>query len=79
MRKPRENKHNRVYHLISRIAHRAFFLSVDGDARVTRFARFASANTALVSYGIIQSFSLGVACHALDEIEMRQHGEAYAE
>ena len=30
MRKPRENKHNRVYHLISRIAHRAFFLSADG-------------------------------------------------
>ena len=29
MRKPRENKHNRVYHLISRIAHRAFFLSAD--------------------------------------------------
>ena len=27
MRKPRENKHNRVYHLTSRIAHRAFFLS----------------------------------------------------
>ena len=29
MRKPRENKHNRVYHLISRIVHRAFFLSAD--------------------------------------------------
>ena len=29
MRKPRENKHNRVYHLISRIAHRAFFLDAD--------------------------------------------------
>jgi hypothetical protein len=29
MRKPRENKHNRVYHLISRIAHRAFFLNAD--------------------------------------------------
>ena len=27
MRKPRENKHNRVYHLISRIAHRAFPLA----------------------------------------------------
>ena len=26
MRRPRENKHNRVYHLISRVAHRAFFL-----------------------------------------------------
>ena len=37
MRKPRENKHNRVYHLISQIAHRAFFLSADGDARVARF------------------------------------------
>ena len=38
MRKPRENKHNRVYHLISRIAHRAFPLSADGDVRVARFA-----------------------------------------
>ena len=29
MRKPRENQPNRVYHLISRIAHRAFFLNAD--------------------------------------------------
>ena len=29
MRKPRKNTHNRVYHLISRIAHRAFYLSAD--------------------------------------------------
>ena len=26
---PREKKHNRVYHLINRIAHRAFFLNAD--------------------------------------------------
>ena len=26
MRKLRENRHNRVYHLISRIAHRSFYL-----------------------------------------------------
>ena len=37
MGKPRENKHNMVYNLISRIAHRAFILSADGDASVTRF------------------------------------------
>ena len=30
MRKLRENRHNRVYHLISRIAHRAFYLDADG-------------------------------------------------
>ena len=30
MRKLRENKHNRVYHLISRIAHRAFYLDAGG-------------------------------------------------
>ena len=29
MRKLRENRHNRVYHLISRIAHRAFYLDAD--------------------------------------------------
>ena len=29
MRKLRENKHNRVYHLISRIAHSAFCLDAD--------------------------------------------------
>ena len=37
MGKPRENKHNMVYNLISRIAHRAFFPSADGGAGVTRF------------------------------------------
>ena len=30
MREVRENKHNRVYHLISRIARRAFFLDAYG-------------------------------------------------
>jgi hypothetical protein len=30
MGKPRENKLNMVYNLISRIAHRAFFPSADG-------------------------------------------------
>ena len=29
MRKLRENRHNRVYHLISRIARRAFYLDAD--------------------------------------------------
>ena len=33
MRKVRENKHNRVYHLISRIARRAFFLDAYGAVR----------------------------------------------
>ncbi len=32
MGKPRENKHNMVYNLISRIAHRASFPSADGGA-----------------------------------------------
>ena len=33
MRKLRENRHNRVYHLISRIAHRAFYLDADERER----------------------------------------------
>ena len=35
MRKLRENKHNRVYHLIGRISHRAFYLDAGerGDGR----------------------------------------------
>ena len=33
MREVRENKHNRVYHLISRIARRAFFLDAYGAVR----------------------------------------------
>lgn len=41
MRKLRENRHNRVYHLISRIAHRSFYLDVD------ELQLFGSVNRAL--------------------------------
>ena len=39
MRKLRENRPNRVYHLISRVAHRAFFRDADERTRLADLIR----------------------------------------
>ena len=44
MRKLRENLPNRVYHLISRVAHRAFFLNAEERTRFVELLKRADAS-----------------------------------
>ena len=57
MRKCRTNLHNRCYHLISRVAHRAFFLDADERTWLTDLIQrtVAFSGVKLMSYSVIMS------------------------